>query len=87
MANIREAAEEHLEILNEREPFEPEDQSAEDVVREIEVRSTSSALTVSAGDTFPSALRRATIQSSQLIGGSALVRTGRRRMFMLLPPG
>ena len=37
MANIREAAEGHLEALNEREPFAPEDRSADDVVREMDL--------------------------------------------------
>jgi predicted RNase H-like HicB family nuclease len=37
LVNIREAAEGHLEALNERQPFQPEDRSPEDVVREIEV--------------------------------------------------
>ncbi len=37
MANIREAAEGHLEALNERQPFVPEDRSADDVVREMDL--------------------------------------------------
>ncbi len=37
MANIREAAEGHLEALNERQPFVPEDRSADDVVRVMDL--------------------------------------------------
>ena len=37
LANIREAAEGHLEALNERQPFDPQDRSDDDVVQEIEL--------------------------------------------------
>jgi predicted RNase H-like HicB family nuclease len=37
MANIREAAEGMLEALNERQPFDPEDRSADDMVKEIDL--------------------------------------------------
>jgi predicted RNase H-like HicB family nuclease len=37
LANIREAAEGWLAVANERQPFEPEDRSGEDIVQEIEL--------------------------------------------------
>jgi predicted RNase H-like HicB family nuclease len=37
LANAREAAEGVLEVLNERQPFDPEDRDARDLVLEIEL--------------------------------------------------